>query len=120
MIDLETLKFLQSAQENLFPAMEMKQGGMIDFAAKFKHTLEQCFNYFSFVLNTYKPGMCGAELFPVGRGGAKMKIRGAGRRWKSAGQGKKTRKSTDPKIWQMWVFRIVMEIFVVYYDVLMN
>ena len=78
MIDLETLKFLQSAQENLFPAMEMKQGGMIDFAAKFKHTLEQCFNYFSFVLNTYKPGMCGAELFPEGRG--EDKIRGAGQK----------------------------------------
>ena len=44
------------------------------------------------------PGMCGAELFPAGRGedknprgGAKVKIRGAGR-------GKRTRKSTDPKI----------------------
>ena len=37
MIDLETLKFLQSAQENLFRTMEMKQGGMIDFAAIFKH-----------------------------------------------------------------------------------
>ena len=45
---------------------------------------------------------------------------GPGRRWKSAGRGKRTRKSTDPKIWQMRVFRIVMEIFVVYYDVLIN
>ena len=39
MIDLETLKFLQSAQENLFQAMEMKQGGMIDFAAKFNASI---------------------------------------------------------------------------------
>ena len=31
------------------------------------------------------------------RGGARLKIRGAGRRWKSAGRGKKARKSTDPK-----------------------
>ena len=46
MIDLETLKFLQSAQENLFPAMEMKQGGMIDFAPKFKH-IAKCFNNFT-------------------------------------------------------------------------
>ena len=36
-------------------------------------------------------GMYGAELFPAGRGGVKLKIRGAGR-------GKRTRKSTDPKI----------------------
>ena len=51
MIDLETLKFLQSAQENLFRAMEMKQGGMIDFAAVFKHIetilqlLQFCFKH---------------------------------------------------------------------------
>ena len=38
-------------------------------------------------------GMCGAELFPAGRG----------RGWKSAGRGKKARKSTDPNIWQKCV-----------------
>ena len=52
-------------------------------------------------------------VFSSGAGRGEDKICGAG--W-----GKRTRKSTDPKIWQMWVFRIVMEIFVVYYDVLMN
>ena len=60
-------------------------------------------------------GMCGArtKIRGAGRGGA-------GRRWKYAGRGQRTRKSTDPKKLQMWVFKIVKEIFVVYYDVLMN
>ena len=35
----------------------------------------------------YLSGMCRAELFPAGRGRARTKIRGAGRRWKSAGRG---------------------------------
>ena len=50
---------------------------------------------------SFLSGMCGAELFPAGQGGA-------GRRWKSAGRsgagrGKKARKSTDPKLRQKFV-----------------
>ena len=57
------------------------------------------------------PGMCGAGHFSAGRGGARVKIRGAewgGARVKicGAGRGKKTRKSTDPKIRQKCVFAI--------------
>ena len=55
--------------------------------------------------------MCGAEHFSAGRGGARGKIRGAGREGKSAGRsgagrGEKARKSTDPKIRQKCVFAI--------------
>ena len=57
--------------------------------------------------------MCGAELFPAGRGGA-------GRGQKSAGRGGAKERvnqliqKSDKKAY------IVMEIFIVYYDVLIN
>ena len=63
-----------------------------------------CFPFSSFVSKQFccdplpfQPGMCGAELFPAGRGGA-------GRGQKSAGRGKRTHKSTDPKIRQKCVY----------------
>ena len=53
----------------------------------------------------YPSGMCLAEHFLAERGGARKKIRRAGRRWKSAGRAaKRTRKSTDPKIRQKWIY----------------
>ena len=64
--------------------------------------------------------MCGAELFPAGRGGARTKIRGAGR-----GEGENPRGGAKERVnWLIQKFDnsacIVMEIFVVYYDVLIN
>ena len=65
-------------------------------------TLEQCTS-----------GMCGAELFPAGRGGA-------GRGQKSAGRGgAKERVNRLIQKFDNSAY-IVMEIFVVYYDVLIN
>ena len=72
-----------------------------------RHNPVKSQNLISFVFSSLRismPGMCGAELFPAGRGeeknprgGAKVKIRGAGR-------GKRTRKLTDPKIRQKCVY----------------
>ena len=49
----------------------------------------------------YLPGMCGAELFPAGRGGAKERVNRLIQKFDKSAY-------------------IVMEIFVVYYDVLIN
>ena len=50
----------------------------------------------------FTSGMCGAELFPAGRGEDKNPRGGAGQG--GAGRGKRTRKSTDPKIRQKCVY----------------
>ena len=64
-------------------------------------------------LYTYLAGMCGAELFPAGRGGV-------GRGQKSAGRGgAKERVNRLIQKFDNSAY-IVMEIFVVYYDVLIN
>ena len=68
----------------------------------------------------YISGMCGAELFPAGRGEDKNPRGGAGRRWKSAGRGgAKERVNRLIQKFDKSAY-IVMEIFVVYYDVLIN
>ena len=58
-------------------------------------------------------GMCGAELFPAGRGGARTKIRGARRGGAKECVNRLIQKFDNSAY-------IVMEIFVVYYDVLIN
>ena len=76
------------------------------------------------ILNALTPGMCARRSF-FQRGGARTKIRGAGRggagrRWKSAGRGgAKERVNQLIQKFDNSAY-IVMEIFVVYYDVLIN
>ena len=53
------------------------------------------------VRGTMISGMCGAELFPAGRGGAKERVNRLIQKFDNSAY-------------------IVMEIFVVYYDVLIN
>ena len=65
-----------------------------------------------------KSGMCGAELFPAGRGGARKKIRGAGEGENLRGGAKECVNRLIQKFNKSAY--IVMEIFVVYYDALIN
>ena len=74
------------------------------FAVQLERGIKDHLNYTN-LQRLQEPGMCGAAFYSARRGGAKVKIRGAG--WggvkvkiRGAGRGEKARKSTNSKILQ--------------------